>query len=271
MQALWRDSQHDETSVRCIPQAMHCSGRIVAKSSFVLCGALEAEAIFKSRLVSTRWHFREGQEVKKGSTVCTISGNCRSALACERTALNYLSLLSGIATKCTNASKKYGKWRVSATRKTLPGLSDSEKRAVLIGGCLTHRMALSDGILVKDNHISALMKGRGIIREAAIRSAAGSFEDGPVRGDRSLNASRSGCRGRIQGRCAAGGQCFAARAQEIAKAAKKINRKIIIEASGGITLKNAGKYLGAGASYVSTSELTMGIEPADLSLEIDSR
>lgn len=268
LESLWADASHDITSYRTIAPHFRCKGKIAAESSFTLCGVLEAEAIFRSRLVRASWKFREGQCVKKGKTVCILSGNCRAILACERTALNYLSLLSGIATKCSQASKKYGKRRISATRKTLPRLSDSEKRAVGVGGCLTHRLTLADGILVKDNHIAAIMRERKVGKEGAIRLAIAAFEAG-----RFVEIEVSSLRGAV----AAAKSGAAAvlidnvspkKFKKIAAAVRKISKKIVVEASGGITLANAGKYLRAGATFASTSELTMKIEPANLSLEM---
>lgn len=270
LESLWADASHDITSHRTIAPHFRCKGIIMAKSSFVLCGVLEAEAIFRSRLVKADWKYKEGQRVKKGKAVCTLSGNCRAVLSCERTALNYLTLLSGIATKCAAASKKYGKWRVSATRKTLPHLSDSEKRAVKLGGCLTHRMSLGDGILVKDNHLAAIMGERKMKMDQAIRFAAASFERGKFVEievstlPQAIAAAESGAAAILID------NVLPKKLKKIAAAVRKINRKIIIEASGGITLKNAGKYLRAGATFASTSELTMNVEPANLSLEIDA-
>ena len=268
--ALAQDAFRDATSSRCIGIRMHCSGRIVAKSDFVLCGIVEAGAIFAGRKVRAAWKFREGQQVKRGSEVCFVSGRCRDVLACERTALNYLSLLSGIATKADAASKKYGRWKIAATRKTIPLLSHSEKRAVLLGGCLTHRLDLSDGILVKDNHIAAIMREKKVGKEKAIRLALASF--GPKEFveievssvGQAVAASEAGAKAVLVDNVAP------PLLEKIAKEARRINRKTIIEASGGISLKNAGKYLKAGADFVSSSELTMKTEPADLSLEIDA-
>lgn len=267
--ALAQDAARDATSSRCIGIRMHCSGRIVAKSNFVLCGIVEAGAIFASRKVRAAWKFREGQQVKNGSEVCRVSGRCRDVLACERTALDYLSLLSGIATRADAASEKYGRWKIAATRKTLPLLSHSEKRAVLLGGCLTHRLDLSDGILVKDNHIAAIMREKNVRKEEATRLALASFGPGrfveievsSVR--QAVAASKAGAKAILVDNVAP------SLLKKIAKEVRRISGKIIIEASGGIRLKNAGRYLKAGADFVSSSELTMRTEPADLSLEID--
>jgi nicotinate-nucleotide pyrophosphorylase (carboxylating) len=230
---------------------------------------VEAGEIFGSRKLRAKWNFAEGQKVRRGKTVCALSGQARSILACERVALNYLMLLSGIATKSRAASEKYGKWRISATRKTLPLLSHSEKRAVAIGGCLTHRLSLSDGILAKDNHVAIIMGRKKCGREEAVRLAVSSFpprafvEAEVSSASEAIAAAEGGARAILVDNVSPSGL------QKIAKAARRVSPKIIIEASGGITLANAGKYLKAGADFCSTSELTMKVEPANLSIEID--
>lgn len=270
LQALAEDAARDATSERCISPKQKCTARIIAKSPFMLCGVVEADAIFASRRVRTRWKFSEGQKVRRGSVVCRLSGNARGILACERIALNYLALLSGIATKSAFAARKYGRWRIAATRKTIPLLSSSEKRAVKTGGCLTHRMSLSDGILVKDNHIAAIMKERGIGWAEAIGIAVHSF---PKRSfievevsaiPHAIAAVKAGAKVILVDNVPP--DKFAA----IAKAARRLRSSVIIEASGGITLANAGKYLKAGATFCSTSELATRLSLADLSLRIDS-
>ncbi|MFA6489851.1 MAG: carboxylating nicotinate-nucleotide diphosphorylase [Candidatus Micrarchaeia archaeon] len=268
--ALLQDAASDATGEKCIPKAARCSGKIVAKSDFILCGAVEADAIFKSRSVSAKWKFREGAGVKKGQAVCTVSGNARAVLACERTALNYLSLLSGVATVCAQASRKYGKWKIAATRKTIPNLMHSEKRAVALGGCLTHRLTLADGILIKDNHIAAIMKAANIGEKRAVEFACGSFGLGEFvevevsSEETAIAAALSGAEAILVDNVSP------EKLRKIAKAARKASPKIIIEASGGITIENAGAYLRAGADFASTSELTMKTAPANLSLEIEA-
>jgi len=269
LDAVRSDAAKDNTSRRCIPATMQASGRIVAKSDFTLCGVAEADAIFKSRGVRVNWRKHEGEFAKKGDDVCTVEGNARAILACERTVLNYLSLLSGIATKCRAASQKYGKWKISATRKTLPNLTHSQKRAVAIGGCLTHRLTLADGILVKDNHLAAIMEGEGAAREEAIAIAVGRFPRGAFvevevsSVNEALAAMRAGAKAILIDNLPE------AKFAKVAKAARGENGRVVIEASGGIALANAGKYLEAGADFVSTSELTMKVAPANLSLEFD--
>lgn len=268
LQALSLDAARDATSDRCIPENAGCGAKIIAKSDFILCGVLEAGAIFESRRVKAKWKFSEGEKVKRGATVCTLSGSCRAILACERSALNYLMLLSGIATRCGKASAAYGRGRISATRKTLPMLTHSEKRAVALGGCLTHRLDLSDGILVKDNHLAAIMKRGKTGRERAIEIAVGCFGLSEFVEVEVSSVSEA------LAAAAAGADAILAdnvspkKLRKIAAAARKAAPKIIVEASGGITLENAGAYLKAGADFASTSGLTMNVSPANLSLEI---
>jgi nicotinate-nucleotide pyrophosphorylase (carboxylating) len=268
--AFAKDAKRDITSGKCIGRGWKCAGAIVAKSDFILCGVLEVDAIFASRKVKAKWKFAEGARVKRGVAICRLSGNCRAILACERVALNYLSLLSGIATKSATASAKYGEWKISATRKTLPLLSDSEKRAVRVGGCLTHRMELSDGILVKDNHLAAIMRVKRRVKEKAIGIAVGSFAAKDFVEVEVSTLSEAVAAVEAGAKAILVDNVSPAELRKITDAARKIKRSIIIEASGGIVLADAGKYLAAGATFVSTSELTMAIEPADLSLEIDA-
>ncbi len=269
LRSFFEDAKKDATSGRCIPANLQCTGRIVAKSDFAICGIAEADAIFRKGNVRAQWKLDEGQPVEKGEEICILKGNAQAVLACERTALNFLSLLSGVATKCRRASGKCGKWKIAATRKTLPGLSHSQKRAVALGCCLTHRLDLSDGILVKDNHIAAIMKGEKMARTTAIGAAVRSFPKGSFvevevsSVPEALAAIRAGAKAILIDNLSPG------KFAQVAGAARRENGKTIIEASGGITLKNAGKYLKAGADFVSTSELTMDVAPADLSLEID--
>lgn len=268
--ALSQDAEKDATSDKCIPSGGKCAGKLVAKSDFILCGIVEADAIFRSRKVRAKWKFREGERVKKGQAICAVSGNARAVLACERTALNFLSLLSGISTKAASACEKHGRWKVAATRKTLPLLAHSEKRAVALGGCLTHRMSLSDGILVKDNHIAAIMKAEGVGEKRAIEIACGAFSFGQFV-EVEVSSANAAIAAALSGASAILiDNASPAKLGKIAKAARAANPKIIVEASGGITLANAGEYLKAGADFVSTSCLTMRTCPANLSLEIDA-
>ncbi|MCX8196853.1 MAG: carboxylating nicotinate-nucleotide diphosphorylase [Candidatus Micrarchaeota archaeon] len=268
--ALHEDAKKDPTS-RCIPPNAQCSAKIIAKSSLLLCGKLEAEEIFKAKKIKCNWNFDEGQHVPKGSTICLLEGGCRAILAAERSALNFLIVLSGIASFCNRLSEKYGKWRVAATRKTYPGLANSCKRAVSVGGCLTHRISLGDGILIKDNHLAAIAAQDGCTKAEAIKKALSGFSRKEFvqvevsSMQEALAAVKSGAKAILVDNLPV------LQFRKIARAARKENPAIVIEASGRITMQNAGRYLKAGADFVSMSSTVLGTPPADLSLEIESK
>ncbi|MCX8198362.1 MAG: carboxylating nicotinate-nucleotide diphosphorylase [Candidatus Micrarchaeota archaeon] len=265
---LRQDAEEDITS-RCLPKSLECSGKIVAKSSFVLCGVLEADAAFRKMKVNVRWNFSEGQKVRRGEAVCRVWGNARAVLAAERTALNYLSLLSGTATQSAKAAEKYGRGKIAATRKTLPLLAHSQKRAVAIGGCLTHRISLASGYLVKDNHISAIAKSRKASRAEAIRIALSRLPEGKLVQVEVSSESEAEAAALHGAKAILADNVRPSELARIAKTARRIFPGMIVEASGGISLQSAGKYLKAGADFVSTSQLTAKPKPADLSLEIE--
>jgi nicotinate-nucleotide pyrophosphorylase (carboxylating) len=148
-------------------------------------------------------------------------------------------------------------------------LSHSEKRAVLLGGCLTHRLDLSDGILVKDNHIAAIMKQARVKKEGAIEIAVGCFGRSEFVEVEVSSVSEALAAAAAGADAILADNVSPAKLRKIAAAVRRADPKIIIEASGGITLENAGAYLKAGADFASTSGLTMKISPANLSLEID--
>jgi nicotinate-nucleotide pyrophosphorylase (carboxylating) len=135
-----------------------------AKSDLVLSGApvFEQSMTYLEPGVSIKWHFDEGSEILKGQNICTITGDLIQILKAERVALNFLGRLSGIATQTRQFVKEvsHTKCKILDTRKTTPVYRDLEKRAVVHGGGLNHRLNLSSAILIKDNHI-AIMGGIG--------------------------------------------------------------------------------------------------------------
>ena len=143
---------------------------IVVRARGVLAGCLPAGAVFRAAdaRCAIRWLVRDGRSVRAGQPVASIIGPVRAVLACERTALNVLSRLSGIATLTARYVRAAARVPVYATRKTAPGLRVFEKRAVEAGGGKAHRMDLSSGVLVKDNHLAAL-RACGIPAAEALR------------------------------------------------------------------------------------------------------
>lgn len=143
---------------------------VVARARGVLAGRVPAELVFRATdaRCAVRWFVREGRAVRAGQPVVAITGPARAILAAERTALNVLSRLSGIATLTSRYARAAAPVPVYATRKTTPGLRVFEKQAVEAGGGKAHRMDLSAGVLVKDNHLAAL-RACGISTDEALR------------------------------------------------------------------------------------------------------
>lgn len=162
-QALREDGAfRDVTSVAVIPVTERVAARIVAKESGVLAGAPIAVWAFQMVDFSLRCavRYREGTSLRKGQTILTVEGRARSVFAAERTALNFLGHLSGVAMLTAEyvheARGTHAK--IFDTRKTLPGLRLLEKYAVRVGGGHNHRMGLDDAVLIKTNHLRALAR-----------------------------------------------------------------------------------------------------------------
>ena len=150
----------DLTSEATIPAGAHARGRIIAKADGVVAGLPMAALVF--RLLDPNTHVvltaHDGERVTRGQRLAVLDGNARALLTAERTALNFLGRLSGIATltaRCVAATAGT-QARIVDTRKTTPGLRALEKYAVRMGGAANHRSGLDDGILIKDNHIAAV-------------------------------------------------------------------------------------------------------------------
>ena len=136
-----------------------CKATVVSREAAILCGVAWFAEVFRQLDDKTRitWQHQDGDIIKPGQTVCSLSGSTRVILSGERTALNFLQLLSGTATITRDyvALIKHTKTQLLDTRKTLPGLRSAQKYAVLCGGGKNHRMGLYDAILIKENHIRA--------------------------------------------------------------------------------------------------------------------
>lgn len=148
----------DITTLSTIPADKTALGRFVAKEDMILCGIDLAKHIFGrvDPSIELKANFTDGDAVKKGDVIATVSGNAQNVLTGERTALNFMQRLTGIATR-THASVAEvagTNAKITDTRKTTPGLRVLEKYAVRVGGGTNHRFNLADGVLIKDNHIA---------------------------------------------------------------------------------------------------------------------
>ena len=157
--------KEDITTLYTIPSFLKVKAKLIAKESLVLCGIDIFGQVFKTldKNIQIKTLKKDGSEVKKGEVLAVLEGKASAILKGERTALNFLSHLSGIASKTRKFLNKVKKYKVKIldTRKTIPGLRALEKYAVRIGGGLNHRQGLWDGIIIKENHLLSLgIKGR---------------------------------------------------------------------------------------------------------------
>jgi nicotinate-nucleotide pyrophosphorylase (carboxylating) len=174
--ALREDLGSGDVTAALVPAAQRVRGSVVAREEAVLCGRAWVDETFRQLdpRVQLTWHAIDGERVAAGQAIFAIAGPARPVLSGERTALNFLQLLSGTATvtrRFVDAVAGTG-CRVLDTRKTVPGLRTAQKYAVRCGGAQNHRMGLYDRVLIKENHIAAAGSLTAAI-EAARRSAAG--------------------------------------------------------------------------------------------------
>src|SRR5579862_3525298 len=193
-QALLEDGAFHDLTSAIIPNAP-VTGRFLAKQDLVVCGTAQARHAFQLVGVAFATKVRDGDRVRKGRILATVHGPARRVLAGERTALNFLQQLSGVATITRKFADLARPVRVFDTRKTTPGLRALEKHAVVCGGGHNHRMGLHDGVMIKDNHIAAIgdldvlrekvvalaARGRLIVLEAASYEQALLFATFPIK------------------------------------------------------------------------------------------
>ncbi len=160
----------DITSALLIPAGRRATARVVSRKAGVLAGRAAGEEVLRQTGVAGDWRAGDGDHLTPGSVVVEIEGPARAVLTAERTLLNLLCHLSGIATLTAAYVAVCGEVQVLDTRKTTPGLRALEKAAVLAGGGVNHRMGLYDRVLVKDNHLA--LAGAGLV-EAVARARRG--------------------------------------------------------------------------------------------------
>ena len=256
----------DLTSQAVLPAGATATATLSAREAGVIAGLpLALEAFRQVGGVSFDARLADGAAVARGDVVAVVSGDAHALLAGERTALNFLNHLSGIATlthKFVDAVAGT-KARICDTRKTLPGLRALEKYAVRCGGGWNHRYALSDAILIKDNHV-AVAGGAGKAFRAA-RAAAGhlvAVEIEVTNLDELAEVLEAGATIVMLDNMD----------NDLLRAAVALNRgRARLEASGGVTLERVRGIAETGVDYISSSQITMGAKPLDLGLDVEIR
>jgi nicotinate-nucleotide pyrophosphorylase (carboxylating) len=254
----------DITTRLIVPSSVNATGAIVAEEEGVVAGLPVAEMCFKL-VDSSVWFIaqvRDGDRVSPGQKLADIAGPADSLLIAERTALNFLQRLSGIATKTSDfAGMTDGtSAKIVDTRKTTPGLRLLEKYAVRAGGGYNHRFGLDDGILIKDNHIAV---AGGVA--AAVRAAkANSPHTLKIEVEVTSLAE-------IEEALAAGADILLLDnmpLEETVQAVQFIGGRALIEASGGVNMDTVEAIARAGVDFISVGMLTHSVESLDISLDI---
>lgn len=253
----------DATSAATIAAGIRARGVIVAKGDIVIAGLTVAAEVFTqvdpSVVVEVRW--ADGAHVQAGETVAVVTGEARALLEAERTALNFLQRLSGIATLTAKfVTAAAGGITVLDTRKTTPGFRVLEKYAVRTGGGTNHRLRLDDGILIKDNH-KRLAGGVRAAVEQAMRSSGGLPVEVEVETLDELDAVLGTGVPRIL--------LDNFTTYDIREAVTRVAGRAAIEISGGVTLTRIPELATTGAQYVSVGALTHSAPAADLSFELE--
>jgi len=260
--ALAEDIGTGDLTARLIDAERGARGQVITREAAVLCGSAWFAATFsaldpQSTIV---WHAKDGDQLKAGQPICDIVANARVLLSAERTALNFLQLLSATATHTRSYVKAVAgtKAKIVDTRKTLPGLRLAQKYAVAVGGGTNHRIGLYDGILIKENHI---MAAGGITAAMAKARAIASGEVFIEVEVETLDQLR---------------EALAANAEmilldnmthaEMAEAVMINAGRAQLEASGGVGFEQLRAIAELGVDRISIGKLTKDIQAIDLSL-----
>jgi nicotinate-nucleotide pyrophosphorylase (carboxylating) len=255
----------DLTALLIAPEA-RAKAHVISRVDAVLCGAPWFEACFR-RLdpdVRLAWHAHDADAVRAGQVLCEIEGSARALLTGERTALNFLQLLSAVAT-VTRGYVDAVRGTAAAivdTRKTLPGLRLAQKYAVRAGGGSNHRIGLYDGILIKENHIAACGGVAAALAKARAAASAGVFTQVEVE---NLN--------QLEEALAAGATSILLDNFDLEqmRAAVRINAgRAKLEASGGVTLESVRAIAQTGVDRISIGALTKDVKAIDLSMRFET-
>jgi len=267
--ALAEDLGAGDWTAQLVPENRQAHAKLIVRQKAVLCGIAWFEAIVHQLDPQARiqWKFQEGEWMQANSTVCEIDANARALLSAERPAMNFLQTLSYTATitrqhvdAIAGVSPNPNGCALLDTRKTLPGLRQAQKYAVRVGNGQNQRMALWDGILIKENHIAAA----GSITAAL--KAADALQSGV---DVQIEVENIA---ELQEALSAGAKSILIdnfTLDQMREAVKINASRAFIEASGGITLDQLQAIAATGVDRISIGKLTKDIEAIDYSMRID--
>jgi len=261
--------QGDVTTALIVPSETTAEAVVIAKSPGVVAGIEETKILLESLGLRVETLVQEGERIKTGQRLFRIFGDAKTMLSSERTVLNILSRMSGIATITRNLAEKLQKARLQAkvacTRKTAPGLMYFDKKAVQTGGGDTHRLHLDDMVLIKDNHIAFAGNIEKAVKKAREKvSFSKKIEVETTNVEDALKAAKAGANIIMLDNFSP------QQAREVCELLQKagFRKSILIEASGGINAENIVQYASAGVDIVSLGEITQSPKALDISMEI---
>jgi len=261
--------QGDVTSALIVPENCTADAEVIAKEEGIVAGIEEAIVLLESLGLKYEAYVKDGEEIKPKQVLMKISGDARTILSAERTLLNLVSRMSGIATATRKIIEKVQKAgyraKVACTRKTAPGLLYFDKKAVLVGGGDPHRFHLDDLILIKDNHIAIVGSVEKAVKKAREKASfSKKIEVEVAKIEDILEAAEAGADLIMLDNFSP------TQVEEAVKLLKKAGfyGKVVLEASGGITADNVLDFASKGVDVLSLGELTHSVKALNISLEI---
>ena len=264
--ALAEDIGAGDLTASLIPGDKELSASVVSREGAILCGVQWFEACFLALSSETtiHWLAKDGDTVQAGHKLCEIKGQARALLSAERSALNFLQMLSAVATQtkyfvdAINGTQAV----IVDTRKTLPGLRLAQKYAVKCGGGMNHRFGLYDGILIKENHIIAAGGIKSAVRKAQEIAPAGVFIQIEVESLQELQEALTAGASTVL----LDNFTLNQLSDAVVLTRQKTGERVTLEASGNITLKNVRQVAETGVDRISIGSLTKNIRAIDFSM-----
>ncbi|MBL3558115.1 MULTISPECIES: carboxylating nicotinate-nucleotide diphosphorylase [Marinobacter] len=264
-QSLREDIGDGDITAMLIPEHRISRGQVITRETAIISGRAWVEEVFRQvdPRVTLTWAVSDGDEVSADQLLFTMEGPARSLLTAERAGLNWLQMLSGVATTCAGYARRVAHTGVQLldTRKTLPGLRLAQKYAVTCGGCHNHRIGLWDAFLIKENHIAACGSIANAVTEAR-RIAPGRPVEVETENSDELEQA-----------LAAGADVIMLdefSLDEMRKAVARTAGTAKLEASGGITNDTLVPVAETGVDYISIGALTKDVRAVDLSMRLDA-
>ncbi|NOY66713.1 MAG: carboxylating nicotinate-nucleotide diphosphorylase [Gammaproteobacteria bacterium] len=262
--ALAEDIGSGDITATLIPENTLAHATVITRESAILCGQdwFNESFLQVDPNIKIHWNMNDGTAINADDILCTLTGNARSLLTSERTALNFLQTLSATATRAHEYAQNIIDLdtRILDTRKTIPGLRLAQKYAVQCGGCSNHRIGLFDAILIKENHI---------IAAGSISNAIGIAKK--TNSDKLIEVEVETLEQLSEAQAAGADRILLDNMNNemLQKAVKLNNQQTELEASGGITLENIREIAETGVDYISIGALTKDILSIDLSLRLN--